>query len=100
MPPIQAELEEHADVAAADGAERGGVLAAVTGEGLHGVGHHVEDVGRVPRQPQQCVGELPGGELADPFHTVFGGDPVRGRGGLGQTESHGRFLPVAWRVLI
>lgn len=50
--------------------------------------HQVEDVRRVPRQPQQCVGELPGGELADPFHTVFGGDPVRGRGALGQTESH------------
>jgi hypothetical protein len=33
MPPIQAELEEHADVAAADGAERGGVLAAVTAKG-------------------------------------------------------------------
>jgi hypothetical protein len=33
MPPIQAELEEHADVVAADGAERGGILAAVAAKG-------------------------------------------------------------------
>jgi hypothetical protein len=30
------------------------VRVGYAGEGLHGVGHHVEDVGRVPRQPQQA----------------------------------------------
>ena len=74
---------------------RGGVVGAVAGAGLDGFGDGVEDGRGVAREPEQRVGLLLGGELADPLHAVVGGDRVAGRNplaardGLGQTGTHG-----------
>ena len=57
-------MREDADVGTTEFADWCGVVAAVAGDGLDGVGDGVEDVRGVSGVPEQGVGLLPGGELA------------------------------------